>query len=186
MMTMFSKYAALTARNITMARSPAVAILGTNSSQYCHRLNGSISINETNHHHDGDDSGRPSNAMMKNPVPNFQDAHSAYEQKTTKELITAAACFRLCKVPFLVRNAERLLIVGRKILGGTIIDAVLKATLYGHFCAGEDQNRIRPVLKKLEASGVGSILDYVSLFFFTGFPNVCNGKLDEIMFLTFI
>ena len=169
---MLSKYAARTARNLyNVTRSPTVAILGTNcdSSQYnnynyhsCHRLKSSITIND-------DLSSNTTTTKTKNPVPNFQDAHSAYEQKSTRELLTAAACFRLCKVPILVRNAERLLIFGRKVLGGTIVDSVLKATLYGHFCAGEDQNRIRPVLKKLEASGVGSILDYVSfiLFFFS-------------------
>jgi len=46
--------------------------------------------------------------------------------------------------------------------GGRIVDALLKATIYGHFCAGEDQERIRPVVQKLKDAGVGSILDYAA------------------------
>ena len=102
------------------------------------------------------------NSNAKNPVPDFNDAKSAYEKKTTTELLRAAACFRLCKVPILVDNAEPLLRMSRKVLGGWIVDNTLKATLYGHFCAGEDQNRIRPVLKRLDEAGIASILDYAA------------------------
>lgn len=36
----------------------------------------------------------------------------------------------------------------------------MKATFYGHFVAGEDQEAIKPVIKTLEKFGVGAILDY--------------------------
>ena len=36
----------------------------------------------------------------------------------------------------------------------------MKASFYGHFVAGEDQEAIRPVISNLEKFGVGSILDY--------------------------
>jgi proline dehydrogenase len=101
-------------------------------------------------------------SSTKNPVPDFNDAKSAYEKKTTSELLRAAACFRLCKISILVNNAERLLRMSRSILGGWIVDKALKATLYGHFCAGEDQERIRPVLKRLDEAGIASILDYAA------------------------
>ncbi|KAL3909642.1 MAG: hypothetical protein SGILL_008007, partial [Bacillariaceae sp.] len=97
-----------------------------------------------------------------NPVPDFNDAKATYEKKTTMELLRAAACFRLCQVPILVDNAEALLRTSRSILGGWIVDNTLKATLYGHFCAGEDQQRIRPVLNRLEEAGIASILDYAA------------------------
>ena len=102
----------------------------------------------------------PSNA--RNPIPDFNDARITYESKSTKELLRAAACFQSCKIPILVENAESLLRASRSIFGGRIVDAVLKETVYGHFCAGEDQERIRPVIQKLEKSGVGSILDYAA------------------------
>jgi len=65
-------------------------------------------------------------------------------------------------MPLLVNYAEELLGLSRRILGNTLTDAILKATLYGHFCAGEDQKRIEPVLKRLDSAGVGSILDYAA------------------------
>ena len=36
----------------------------------------------------------------------------------------------------------------------------MKASFYGHFVAGEDQEAIKPVIKNLEKFGVGAILDY--------------------------
>lgn len=101
-------------------------------------------------------------AETKNPIPDFNHARITYENKSTKELFRAALCFQSCKIPPLVKNAERLLNGSRKIFGGRLVDAVIKGTLYGHFCAGEDQERIRPVIQKLKNAGVGSILDYAA------------------------
>jgi proline dehydrogenase len=61
-----------------------------------------------------------------------------------------------------VQYAEDLLLLSRYVIGNRATDAILKATLYGHFCAGEDQKRIEPVLKRLDSVGVGSILDYAA------------------------
>lgn len=47
-------------------------------------------------------------------------------------------------------------------LGSTLTDKALKATFFGHFCAGQDEESIRPVIKRLETYGVGSILDYAA------------------------
>jgi len=96
----------------------------------------------------------------KLPVPDFTDAKAAYESKTNWELVRAYAVFQLCRIRFLVEHSESLLHYSRKIFGGTIQDALLKATLFGHFCAGEDEKRIQPVLSALQKSGIGSILDY--------------------------
>jgi proline dehydrogenase len=109
-------------------------------------------------------STEPSSSPNKatNPVPDFNDIRNAYDTKTTQELVRAWACFRISRVAILVNNAEPLLTISRKILGGTITDYVLKATLFGHFCAGEDLKRIRPVLHQLNDVGIGSILDYAA------------------------
>jgi len=61
-----------------------------------------------------------------------------------------------------VNHAEDLLGLSRRLLGKRFTDGILKVTLYGHFCAGEDQKRIEPVLKRLDLAGVGSILDYAA------------------------
>jgi proline dehydrogenase len=107
-------------------------------------------------------SSSSSPSQVLNPVPDFNDSKAAYESKTTAELLRAAACFRISRVSILVNNAEPLLTVARKILGGTITDYALKSTLFGHFCAGEDVERIQPVLHKLNDVGIGSILDYAA------------------------
>lgn len=106
------------------------------------------------------DTPASSPSPRKLPTPDFNDAKAAYESKSTMELWRAFAVFQLCRIPFIVKHSETLLQASRKVLGGTLSDALLKATLFGHFCAGEDEKRIQPVLENLQASGIGSILDY--------------------------
>lgn len=107
--------------------------------------------------------GKPGDEdIIRYQIPNFNDSKAAFESKTTTELIRAAVSFRLCKVAFLVNHAEDLLAMSRRLLGNRVTDTLLKATLYGHFCAGEDQPRIKPILEKLDSVGVGSILDYAA------------------------
>ncbi len=103
-----------------------------------------------------------SSANTTNPIPDFDNARIAFESKSTHELVRAAACFSACKIPLLVDNAERLLRTSRNLFGGTFVDNMLKETLYGHFCAGQDQKRIQPVMNTLRDAGVGSILDYAA------------------------
>ena len=112
----------------------------------------------------------------KNPVPNFKDAKAAYASKTTTDLLRAAISFHLCRIPILVENAEPLLKLSRRI-SPSITDGVLKATLFGHFCAGENVERIRPVLQKLDDYGIGSILDYAAED--DGSSSPANENLDD-------
>ena len=114
--------------------------------------------NKTSKIHDGE----RNNNQPHYEIPNFHDSQAAFESKTTPELVRAAVCFGLCRIPFLVRHADECLRFSQRFLGKTLINKILKETLYGHFCAGEDQVRIRPVLRKLNSVGVGSILDYAA------------------------
>ncbi len=50
--------------------------------------------------------------------------------------------------------------VCKAIMGEKMFTAVMKGTFYGHFVAGEDQERIRPTLERLRSFGVKPILDY--------------------------
>jgi len=45
-------------------------------------------------------------------------------------------------------------------MGDKLFTLLMKATFYGHFVAGEDQQRIRPTLARLRSFGVKPILDY--------------------------
>ncbi len=38
----------------------------------------------------------------------------------------------------------------------------MRQTFFGHFCAGENNSAIKPVIDKLSESGVRSILDYAA------------------------
>lgn len=48
----------------------------------------------------------------------------------------------------------------KAILGEKLFIALMKATFYGHFVAGEDEFKIRPKLERLRSFGVKPILDY--------------------------
>ena len=50
--------------------------------------------------------------------------------------------------------------LGQMILGKTLFGMVMKQTFYGHFVAGEDQERIKPTISRMQSFGVKSILDY--------------------------
>jgi hypothetical protein len=124
------------------------------------------------HHHDAaQQTSSTANAapeiLNKSPkklikVPDFSDAKAAYESKSTLELIRAMAVFQLCRVPILVKHSETLLRLQRQVLGETLSGFLMKATLFGHFCGGEDEEQMKPALKKLQSNGIGSTLDYVA------------------------
>jgi|SRR6218665_90896 len=48
----------------------------------------------------------------------------------------------------------------RRLLGKRLFEKLMKSTFYGHFVAGEDAVRIRPLLERNMSFGVKSILDY--------------------------
>jgi proline dehydrogenase len=109
-----------------------------------------------------DSNGNSGGSNRRVPMPNFDDAKATYQSKTLRELLTAFLSFGLCQIPPLVRNAEPLLKFTRRVAGDSITDRLLKATLFGHFCAGEDEPRIRPTIQRLREAGIGSILDYAA------------------------
>lgn len=49
--------------------------------------------------------------------------------------------------------------LGKKI---KLFDQLMKMTFYGQFVAGEDHVAIKPLIRKNQAFGVGSVLDYSS------------------------
>ncbi|XP_078682099.1 proline dehydrogenase 1, mitochondrial-like [Branchiostoma floridae x Branchiostoma belcheri] len=91
---------------------------------------------------------------------NFDDALEAYKSKTTREILRALLVFKLCSFDIIVRNNTQLMKLGRRVLGRRLFKNCMKATFYGHFVAGEDQVSIKPLIKRMEKFGVGSILDY--------------------------
>jgi len=90
----------------------------------------------------------------------FHDAKEAYRSKKTSEVLRAYLVLSLCGVKPLVEHNDKLMKLGQKILGKTLFGLLMKQTFYGHFVAGEDQERIKPVISRMHSFGVKSILDY--------------------------
>ncbi|XP_042887856.1 proline dehydrogenase 1, mitochondrial-like isoform X1 [Penaeus japonicus] len=90
----------------------------------------------------------------------FCDYRNAFKSKTNFELLRGLLVFHLCTIKPLVENNAKLMKLGQKVLGKRLFAALMKATFYGHFVAGEDQITIQPTLERLRSFGVKSILDY--------------------------
>ncbi|CAH0488422.1 unnamed protein product [Peronospora farinosa] len=92
----------------------------------------------------------------------FEDTKRIFASKSTLELVRAYGVFYMSQFRPLVQHSGKLLELSYKFPGPKFTDAMLRATFFGHFCAGEDVNEIRPVIKKLEAAGIGAILDFAA------------------------
>jgi proline dehydrogenase len=101
-------------------------------------------------------------SQAKNPIPDFSNAHAAYAHQSTAALYRSLLTFSICQVPLLVRHAEPLLSVTRRLLGDTWTDRLLQMTLFGHFCAGTNRETMHPAITTLEQAGIGSILDFAA------------------------
>jgi proline dehydrogenase len=93
---------------------------------------------------------------------NFDDAKSAFKSRTTFEIARALFIFKLCSFKWVVQNAGKILDVSNKFFGQKITNSVIEKTFFAHFCAGEDAESIKPVIKRLESQGIHSILDFAA------------------------
>jgi len=90
----------------------------------------------------------------------FKDNEAAYKSKKTSEVVRAYVVMSLCGIKPLVKHNDKLMKLGQKILGKALFGLLMKQTFYGHFVAGEDQERIKPTISRMQSFGVKSILDY--------------------------
>lgn len=91
---------------------------------------------------------------------NFNSPKDAFKSKKTSELVRAYVVYQLCSINWLVENNDMLMKRMRQVIGVRLFEILMKATFYGQFVAGEDQNKIRPTIDRLKSFGVKSILDY--------------------------
>jgi proline dehydrogenase len=92
----------------------------------------------------------------------FEDAEAAFKNRTTWELVRAWSVFHVCGWTPLVRRARRLLSLAEALVGARAVSWLLRRTFFAHFCAGETQAELLPVIDRLRAAGVGAILDYAA------------------------
>ena len=68
--------------------------------------------------------------------PDFSNFQEAHKPKTNLELIRAYGIFTTCQIRPIVQHADTLLDFTKKVLGSTITYGLVRATFFGHFCAG--------------------------------------------------
>lgn len=99
---------------------------------------------------------------LSNKLINFNDTKSTFESKSFFELIKGYIVYKTCTYPILVKYSEKLIRTSYKLLGTTLTDFILKLTFFSQFCAGENEIKIEPTIKKFNQFGIGSILDYAA------------------------
>jgi proline dehydrogenase len=90
----------------------------------------------------------------------FENTKEAFKSKSNWELWRQYIVLRMCGIDYLVQHNAQVIAASRRILGKRLFDLCARASFYGHFVAGEDQEAIKPVVSKLRRFGVKSILDY--------------------------
>ncbi|XP_067862018.1 proline dehydrogenase 1, mitochondrial-like isoform X1 [Heptranchias perlo] len=93
-------------------------------------------------------------------IPDFSNHCEAYRSKSSAELVRSLLVFRLCSYGVLVDRHKELINLSRVLLGKWLFKRLMRMTFYGQFVAGEDQEDIKPLIRRNRAFGVGSILDY--------------------------
>ncbi|XP_071301909.1 proline dehydrogenase 1, mitochondrial isoform X3 [Agelaius tricolor] len=94
------------------------------------------------------------------PAVDFGDPREAFRSKSNAELLRGLLVLGLCAVEPLVQHNQQLLQLCQRVLGQTLFERLMKMTFYGQFVAGEDQEAIKPLLRRNQAFGVGAVLDY--------------------------
>ncbi|RLN88717.1 hypothetical protein BBJ28_00015547 [Nothophytophthora sp. Chile5] len=101
-------------------------------------------------------------AKAVSPPMEFRDTERIFASKTTTELIRAYGVYFASQFRTLVNHSGALVELAYTFPGPKFTDAFLRSTFFGHFCAGQNVDEIRPVIAKLEQSGIGAILDFAA------------------------
>src|SRR5687768_3380844 len=96
--------------------------------------------------------------MESEPKIPFEDTAIAFSYKSTAELRKANFIFSLVNNPVVSAMATGLLKASLNM--GLPVKALIKKTAFEHFCGGETIEESEKVIRKLDAFGVGTILDY--------------------------
>lgn len=100
-----------------------------------------------------------SNATTTIAELNDENNRIAVRSKTAPELMLSLAVYRMCTMTWLVDLAPRIIEFTEKIHISGPVYWVIKRTFFRQFCGGESAEDCVGTMNKLEASGIGSILD---------------------------
>jgi proline dehydrogenase len=96
--------------------------------------------------------------MESEPNISFEDTSVAFSYKTNTELKKANFIFSTVNHPWISAVATGGVKVALNL--GLPVEAIIKKTVFDHFCGGESIEESEKVVRKLGAFGVGTILDY--------------------------
>ncbi|KAG8543996.1 hypothetical protein GDO81_023288 [Engystomops pustulosus] len=96
-------------------------------------------------------------AQGSEPALNFSDGR-VFRLKSRWEVVRGLLIFRLCSVPTLVKNSEKLLSVSRRLLGRRLFEWGMRVSVYGQFVAGETLPEIRDCMERLARLGIRPML----------------------------
>lgn len=88
----------------------------------------------------------------------FQDTKTAFASRSNSELWKMDLLFTIMNNPRLNKWATGMLLAA--IRWGLPVKAVVKPTIFSHFCGGESWAECSKTMKKLARYGIGTILDY--------------------------
>lgn len=88
----------------------------------------------------------------------FRDTATAFADKSDAELLERYRIFRLMNSPFFNSLGTKAATIALSL--GLPIKGIIKSTIFRIFCGGETIEECQPVVERLAASGIGSILDY--------------------------
>jgi len=92
----------------------------------------------------------------------FEDAQRSFQSQSSFELARSLVIFKVCAIPPVVQNASFLYKLATRVMGHALPDSVIRASFFKHFCGGETERDLVPVMERLSAHGVGAILDYAA------------------------
>ncbi|MCE1168539.1 MAG: proline dehydrogenase family protein [Sphingobacteriia bacterium] len=93
---------------------------------------------------------------MKNP--SFENTEIAFASQDNASLKRAYLLFKALSNPMLVKYGNKSAMLAFRL--NLPVKAIIKSTIYRQFVGGESIEECRPVVSRLSAAGVGSILDY--------------------------
>ena len=89
----------------------------------------------------------PHSGLLKlHSKPTWLNMCSGPQAKSTGKLIQSLAVFRACSLKPLVENADTIIRASRRV-AAPLVDSIVKATMFRHFCGGECVESIQPTLK---------------------------------------
>src|SRR5690606_34936187 len=88
----------------------------------------------------------------------FENTENAFKSKSNRELDKAFWLFKIIGSPFLTKLGLPLTSAALKI--GLPITPIIRNTIFNHFCGGESIKDCLPLIDRLAAQHVGTILEY--------------------------